>query len=266
MKKTLLQLVLIGIFLSNSQSIFAEVVSIDMPNSGIFRSNKPVMSLYFQGSKPKALIIFLAGGWGRIGIRSNTRTLTDPFSKMLIGLTNSKLSSDNYDVVFMDTPYELYTIPQRDSNEHMERIEATAAYYKKRTNLPVWLMGHSNGALSVSSFVGYAQEKNRMDLIDGVIISGGRNETWFSPPLSIPVLFIHHEEDACINTQPRHTYAAYENLKKFDASLVSYIYIEGGEYDYSDPCTSGYHVYQGAENEAQAAIDGFLGRLYDSRR
>ena len=241
---------------------YAEVIAVTPNRSGTFYSADPIMTMYFQGVKPRALILFISGGWGKIGLRSNTNALIDPFSRMLQQLNNPKKTSGKYDLVVLDTPQELYTSPQRGSSDHLSRIESVIQFYKKKTGLPVWLMGHSNGALSLASFIRYLQETKKTDLVDGLIISGGRNETDFSRPLFMPMLFIHHEDDACINTQPSNTFSTYKKVKEFDFADVQYVYIQSGEYELNDPCTSGYHMYFNAEDEAAQAIDTYLRGIY----
>ncbi|QKM65249.1 hypothetical protein DCO17_08385 [Polynucleobacter tropicus] len=214
--------------------------------------------MYYPGVKAKQVIIYLSGGWGRIGLKANTGAMIDSFSRMLIGLTNPKLSSGKFDVVFMDSPNELYWMTQRGSADHLSRIQSVVQYYKNRTGLPVWLMGHSNGALSLNAYIQYLQEFSQVGMVDGLIISAARNEISFSPPLSMPMLFLHHEEDGCVNTQPKNSYAAYERLVQFDKANIKYVNIETGEYEMNDPCTSGYHMYFGADKEVTSAIDQYF--------
>lgn len=236
----------------------SSVVTVPPLHTGALYSSQPIMTMYYPGAQSKAVIIYLSGGWGKIGLRANTVSMIDPFSKMLIGLTNPKLSSGKFDVVFMDSPSELYWMTQRGSADHLSRIQSVVQYYKNRTGLPVWLMGHSNGALSLSAFIQYLQESNQVKMVDGLIISAARNETSFSPPLSMPMLFLHHEEDGCVNTQPKNSYAAYQRLIQFDKANVKYVSIGTGEYEMNDPCASGYHMYFGADKEVISEVDQYF--------
>ncbi|QWD64913.1 hypothetical protein [Polynucleobacter sp. MWH-UH2A] len=234
------------------------VVAVPPLQSGVLYSSQPIMTMYYSGVKAKRVIVYLSGGWGRIGLKASTGAMVDPFSKMLIALTKPKLSSGKFDVVFMDSPSELHWMTQRGSADHLSRIQSVVQYYKNRTGLPVWLMGHSNGALSLSAFVHYLQEANEVNMVDGLIISAARNETSFSPPLTMPMLFLHHEEDGCINTQPKNAYATYERLIQFDKAKIKYVSIGTGEYDVDDPCVSGYHMYFGADREVISALDRYF--------
>lgn len=261
LKYFVLKLFAFGFLLNISFDGYASsVVPVPPLHTGAFYSSQPIMTMYYPGTQPKAVIIYLSGGWGRIGLRANTASMIDPFSRMLIGLTNPKLSSGKFDVVFMDSPNELHWMTQRGSVDHLSRLQSVVQHYKNRTGLPVWLMGHSNGTLSLSAFIQYLQESNQVKMVDGLIISAARNETTFSSPLSMPMLFLHHEEDGCVNTQPKNSYAAYERLIQFDKANVKYVNIGTGEYEMDDPCASGYHMYFGADQEVISAIDQYFDR------
>ena len=256
-----LQHLIIGLWLcSLSWNSAAEVIAIDPTTKGAFFSSEPIMTMYWPGQKAKALILCFPGGDGRIGIKNQTRDLRSPFYSLMKKFSNSKTSSGQYDVVIFDSPYELSYPSQRSSVDHITRIKNTVEYYKNKTGLPVWLMGHSNGAISVTEFVKYLQENQRQNLIAGVIVSGSQNNTSFNPLLSIPILFIHHEEDGCINTQPKFAYENYKKTKSFNDANVTFILITGGEYEANDPCISGYHMYHDADEEVVSAIDEFLSK------
>jgi alpha-beta hydrolase superfamily lysophospholipase len=49
------------------------------------------------------------------------------------------------------------------------------SFYKAMTSKPIFLIGHSNGSLSIAEFLN--QSSDHQKLISGVIFSGGRNET-----------------------------------------------------------------------------------------
>jgi hypothetical protein len=95
-------------------------------------------------------------------------------------------------------------------------------------------------------------------MVDGLIISAARNETSFSPPLTMPMLFLHHEEDGCVNTQPKNSYATYKKLVEFDKAYIRYVYVGSGEYEMDDPCVSGYHMYFNADKEVLSAFDQYF--------
>jgi hypothetical protein len=122
-------------------------------------------------------------------------------------------------------------------------------------------MGHSNGGISLTEFVKYAQKNAKMDLIAGVINSGIRTESYFDAPISFPMLFIHHQNDGCQHCYPSAAYANYEKVKQFNTSQTEFIYVTGGQAEPKDPCRSGYHMYFGAGEEVAKDIDEFMSRF-----
>ena len=123
-------------------------------------------------------------------------------------------------------------------------------------------MGHSNGGISISEYIKYLQQKNKTNEIAGVIASGIRNQSFFYPPIEFPILFIHHEKDACINTRPTESLLNFQKIKEFAQSDVQYITILSGESEPNDPCRSGYHMYYNAGPELSKALDNFLSKYY----
>ena len=252
------------LFISNL--VHAQAIPIEPLEKGIFNSSAPTMTMYWQGVRSKALVLFIPGGEGHIGIKPDATDLRSQYSQMLKRLTNPALTSGKYDVVIFDSPYELsprQPYPYaRASSEHLTRIESVINYYKAKTNLPIWVIGHSNGGISLMELAKYLQKNNKTDLIAGMIVSGGRSETRFSPPMTYPILFMHHQNDACTHTLPSATYSTFEDVQKFSQADTAYVYIKTGQGEQNDPCRSGFHMYNGASEEVAQALDAFLSKHY----
>lgn len=187
-----------------TQAYGAEVISV-MPLANCFVcSTEPSKTMYWQGKNSKAVLILVPGGEGYIGLKPEQ---TDhPFHQFqtLKRLTNSDLTSGHFDVVLLDSPAPLSPNQRyptaRGGADHLIRIESVIRYYKEKTGLPVWLMGHSNGGISLTEFVKYAQKNGKLDLISGVVASAIRNESYFNAPTPFPMLFLHHKTDGCSAT------------------------------------------------------------------
>ena len=144
----------------------------------------------------------------------------------------------------------------------MIRIESAIRYYKEKTGLPVWLMGHSNGGISLTEFFKYAKKNNKTDLIAGFIASGVRSETYFEAPISFPILFIHHEKDGCSDTVPKSSFANYEKVKAVSKFPTEFVYVTSGSAESTNPCISGTHMYNGANQEFAKYIESFVLKNY----
>jgi len=246
-------------------SVNAQVISVEQTETGLFVNSSPTNTLFWEAKHPKALILLIPGGEGQLNLKPETTNLKLNFFQSLKSLTNPEVTSGLYDIVLFDSPYPMHQISARASKDHILRIEQVIQFYKFKTNLPIWLMGHSNGGISISEFIRYLQQNNKTQMIAGVIASGIRNQSFFNPPIEFPVLFIHHQYDACINTKPSESLLNSQKVKEFTKSDVQYITISSGESESRDPCRSGYHMYFNAGAELSKSIDLFLGKYYEPK-
>lgn len=243
----------------------AQVFIVDPIEKGFSYSSEPTSTFLWENKSAKAVLIFIPGGEGQLKITSERKDFGGFYGNTLKPLSNSSQTSGLFDVVIFDSPFVLpsgTTYPNsRATADHMMRIESVVLYYKNKFNKPVWLMGHSNGAVSVTEFYKYLQDKKRENLISGIIYSSARNGASFNSKTNIPVLFLAHEQDGCSKSTPGNSRSVYEDLKKSNQSRTEYVLIKGGETE-SDPCRSGYHMFFGASQDAYKAIDSFASSFY----
>jgi hypothetical protein len=246
--------------------VHAEVIPIKPLESCFMCSSKSSMTMYWKGEDSKAVVIFIPGGEGYIGLKEGQTDHGYYFYNMLKRLSKPYLLKGNFDVVLLDSPAELSPNQRypaaRGDFDHMIRIESAIKYYKEKTGLPVWLMGHSNGGISITEFFKYAKKNNKTDLIAGFIVSGVRSETYFDPPYTFPMLFIHHEKDACSYTPANASFKNFQKVKEINKFPTEFIYVTAGSAEPRDPCRSGYHMYFEASDEASKSIESFLLKIY----
>ena len=243
----------------------AEVISIASTDTGLLSSSAPTLTFYWRGKDSKAVLLFIPGGPGQVGLKPDTIEPQGERPQMIKRLSDPEATSGRYDVVIVESPYPLSPnspYPSaRGTSDHIKRIEAAALYYKQKTGLPVWVMGHSNGGISLTAFIKYLQSESKMDLISGMVALDIRSESRFGPPIDFPVLFIHHQQDGCQYTVGSEAMKMYNKLKEFDKAQTAFVWITGGEAQ-ADPCSSGFHVYHNAGPEVAKAIDDFLSKIY----
>jgi pimeloyl-ACP methyl ester carboxylesterase len=258
MKRLLLLFALCAQFLSHA----AEVIPVTPIEKCFLCSSTPSLTMYFQGTASKAVVMFIPGGEGYIGLKEGQTNHRYHLFQTLKRLTDPTLTSGQWDVVLLDSPTELsprqHYPAARGASDHLIRIESAIRFYKEKTGLPVWLMGHSNGGISLTHFLQYAQKKNKLDLIGGMIPSGIRNESNFEAPIPFPVLFLHHQNDGCSHTMPSAAQSLHERVKKVGTAAVDFAFVTSGEPEARDPCRSGHHMYFGAGEETAKAIDAFM--------
>jgi len=231
----------------------AEVIAVDpITKAG------PTMTMLWEALEPKVTIIAILGGDGYIRLNKDTVAIRNQTANMLKILTDRGLSKSIVNIVIFDSPYSLgdgkYITP-RYSSDHLSRIESVVRFYKEKLKTPILLMGHSNGAVSVSEFINRSEE-NR-NLIAGAILSGSRNDARLSSEINFPVLVMHHQNDGCSGA--RYTFALYhfERIESLNKNRTEFKAVQGGT-ERGDPCTNGFHMYTDAHPEAAKAIEEFL--------
>lgn len=264
MSRYLCILSLLVMFAKASQA--SQVIPIAPIEKCFLCSSEPSLTMHWEGKKSKALLLFIPGGGGQIGLKPHTSDHGFHFHQTLKRLTNPDLTSGSFDVVLMDSPSSLAVTnadqAARGSSEHMIRIESVLRFYKEKTRLPVWLMGHSNGALSLSNFLSHARRHGKVDLIDGMIISAARNQSYFSGAIGFPMLFLHHKDDGCENTSWQSSFRNFERVRQANTTQIEFVGIAGGDTESGNPCTSGTHMYKGAGEEVAKQIDRFMQNVY----
>lgn len=253
--------VLVGAMSSTSPSL-AQVFMVEPMAQA--DSAVPTPTFLWPGQDTKAVLIMIPGGDGHLGLTSERKDLGGFYRHTLKRLSDSSLTSGRLDVVVFDSPNSLHpgdAYPSsRTTSDHLDRIESVVRYYKDKLNKPVWLMGHSNGAVSVTEFWRSIHNGDKKGLIEGLVVSAPRNGISFPAETGIPVLFLHHENDGCPKADPRVSMKVYESLKSKDKNKVEYVWIKGGEDEPRNRCYSGRHMYFGAGDEAAAAIDRFIAK------
>lgn len=243
----------------------AEVIAVHPIDSCFLCSNAPSMTMYWQGASSKVVLIVIPGGDGLAGITPERKDLRQPFFDSLKRLTNKALTTGQVDLVVLDSPRALTPNPAdlsgRATRDHMIRIESAIEHYRKRTGLPVWLLGQSNGGASLANFIRYLQDKNRADLIAGAIASTPRPQSRFPSSIGMPVMFITHKLDGCRDLEQMR--AMYEKVRSSNSAITRWVLVEGGEEEPGkDPCRSGFHMFYRAGDEYAKAIDDFIASFH----
>jgi hypothetical protein len=217
------------------------------------------------GAKARATLVFIPGGEGRIGLTPDRKSLGGFYAATLKPLSDPNLTSGLFNVVVFDSPVALPSgndYPHsRQSKEHLLRLESVARHFKDQYNKPIWIMGHSNGAASMTEFYKMLEKNGQTDLVSALIYSSARNGSSFSDQTNIPVLFLAHERDGCSKSMPSAAQAVYEKMRNTNRQKLEFILIKGGEAQAQSPCTSGFHMFHQASNEVLEAIDQFANSI-----
>ena len=246
----------------------AQLIAVEQNESSFFISSTPTITYLYPAADAKATLIFIPGGPGHVGLKATTPDTSPYFTRYHFSLMLKRLSSQNdssgqFNVVIFDNPTILaqaskYAYPaSRAALDHLVRIDSVVHHYQKLLNKPVWLMGHSNGAASITEYYKKIQKNKKSDAIAGLIYSAAIHGSDFDENTFLPVLFLHHETDGCEVTTLKEANKVFEKLKKNGNQKTELSIVRGGSVEQKDPCLSGFHMYFGAEKETADLIDQF---------
>jgi hypothetical protein len=243
----------------------AQVLSVPFIDAKASSDPLPTLTYFWAASNPQVTLLFIPGGEGRLGLTAERKNLGGFYAATLKPLSDDKLSRGAMNVVVFDSPTPLpvgsnYPV-SRQSTEHLRRIESVVRFYKDTYGLPILLMGHSNGAASITEFYKLLQKEEKTDLVAGAVFSSARNGATFNDKTNLPILFLAHERDGCAKSTNYHSQAVYEAQRKTNSQRLEYVLIHGGEAQAQEPCSSGFHMFYGAADEAYKAIDKFFSKL-----
>ena len=228
-------------------ALCAEVIDIPMPQG------KPQRILFYPAPAAEATVILFPGGDGVVGIRENG-TADRPghtFTRSMNLWANQRINA-----VLFDAPDGLGKHGElRDDSDHIDRISAVISYLGSKNSLPVWLVGHSNGTLSVASYMNASpgNEKN----LSGLVILGTEIRVAFKRPVKLPILAVHHNQDGC-NVTPMYASAKVIEAAKATSSRAELVRMDGGR-QVSPPCMArSYHGFLDLEDELIAMIGVFV--------
>lgn len=252
----------------------AQLIAVEQNETSFLVSSTPTMTFLYAGKDAKATLIFLPGGLGSVGVKPTTPETSPFFTKYHFNLMLKRLSSSQntrglFNVVIFDNPTVLpqnnkYTYPySRASSDHLVRVDSVVKHYQSLLKKPIWLLGHSNGAASMTEYYKKLKKNKQESLVAGMVYSGAIHGAEFDANTTAPVLFMHHESDGCDATTFKHTQKVFQKLRDQGNLKTEFAAVIGGEAESKDPCLSGLHMYFGAEKEAANYIDLFAAKYLD---
>ena len=205
---------------------------------------EPTRTLLIVAERPKALVLLYPGGGGQLRLRDDGQTK----NKHTFVRSVDQWAQYHIDAVLVDTPYDLGDLKRgnfRGRRDHLQRVEEVITFYKAKTKLPIWIFGHSMGTSTASHYV--SESPQLAKLLAGVVVAGTVRSATLSDEVTLPVLAIHHRDDACGGTP----ISASRNLiEGRPEGLVSrFDIIEGGVSE-GNVCDSfAYHGFNQTEGE-----------------
>jgi len=222
-----------------------------------YKDKEPNITLTVTAKDSRAVVIYLGGGNGLFSWNESKKYSSFPVSKAVLDLHQQNIS-----VVAPDWPYSMkierggfdMICGMRCSAETQKRLLNVLDYTLKTfPGQPVWMIGHSNGSISVQYFTEFLKKLNRLSDLQGVVISGSRRETRIKTP-ELRVAMLHHKDDNCQYVNRSVAELVFKDNKERLKDNISTEWVEGGHnggyWDKKGPCIGGKHSYEGAEQEA----------------
>jgi hypothetical protein len=205
--------------------------------------------VYLKAASPVASAVLFQGGTGNIGIFPNGSTRDTG----LLVSGGQYFVQHGISVVIPDVPSGRRHLDDfRASVEHAQDNAALIDFLRQQSPVPVWAVGTSNGSLSAAAASTHLKEKGPDGLVlTSTVTREGRTRSLahrvYDAPLQevkVPVLLVHHRDDACYVTP----YDAMPALAAaFSASSkVALITAQGGSSN-GNPCHTGHHQFLGIE-------------------
>jgi hypothetical protein len=240
-----------------STSCIAEVIAVP----AVHAKGTPdvTYTLLYPAKNPKVTLIFIPGGPGSAGLGPSHTDLKNHSTFMLRELALSAELRSEMNVVIFDNPTKMDMgyrgVQPRYGDDHLDRIQDVVQFYKSKTGLPLWLMGHSNGTISATEFINRS-ERNAQSVV-GLILSGSRSEITLDKKINLRLLMLHHEKDQCSGTPYRNAQINFVKFKDLNSGASEFKTVSAGEAA-GNPCSDGYHMYRGAYGEAAREIEAFV--------
>ena len=225
-------------------------------DTGRGESYQPV----YEMTRPDATatLIILPGG------NSGTGKATDgkPTSKNTLVRLRDYFYEQKFNVliVFRPSDMDVMEYNYRVSSTHMKELENVVDYAAQNYKKPVWVIGMSRGSVSGTAVAIALGDKKVQGLVLTSSITNtkqGAISTQNIEDLKIPVLVVHHEQDACNYCSPSQAQKIPEYLKSSPYKRA-YI-VNGGSDPVGDVCdTYHWHGFINSELETAKLISDWI--------
>jgi dienelactone hydrolase len=227
------------------------------------RSGVSQRFLLISTAEPKAAVILFAGGHG--GLQLNDAGSPRWGNNNFLVRSARLFAAQGLTVAVIDGPSDKQTPPYlsgfRQSPEHAADVKAVIAWLKDQVKVPVWLVGTSRGTQSVAAVSTALAQSGGPDgvVLTSTVLNDPRSKPVPDMPvdkLAVPVLVVHHEQDACRVCLFRDMPRLMQKLSTLPRKEL--ITFRGGE-NQGDPCEAlAYHGFNGLETEVVRRIAAWI--------
>jgi len=215
---------------------------------------------WMERPNARATIVLLPGGEGGIGMKGGT-----PHSDNFLVRSRDYFADAGYNVAVVGKPSDKSDLDAyfRSTDEHVADLRAVVDKLGK-FGKPVWLVGTSLGTISAAAAAAAEPPLPIAGVVLTSSVTGTNRYTKFSVPMldlskvRVPVLVMHHKEDACEVCEPSQAHRIVEAL--VNAPVKKLLLVSGGSMFPTGPACQAlhHHGYIGMEKEAAADVTAWI--------
>jgi hypothetical protein len=218
----------------------------------------PIYTVWKEGAV--ATVVLYCGGGGGYGAIGEDGW---PGSRNFLIRSAKVFAAHPFNVVLVGRATDVPNLngPARIGDDHDQDNRAIFHAIKAKSAAPIWLVGTSMGTISVAA----AAIRDNEHVIAGIVLSSavtsyrirGAVPTQELEKIRVPVLVVHHENDACKLCTPYEAKGIAGGLK--NAPIKKTVLVHGGGEPSGDSCEPmHYHGYIGMEKEVVGLIAAWI--------
>jgi len=222
------------------------------------RAGVTVSYWFMPRAGASATVVLLPGGAGGMGLRDG-----QPQSGNFLVRSRGLFAAEGFNVAIVGRPSDVADMDTafRASAAHIEDLRRVIDDVRARAPLPLWLVGTSRGTVSAAA----AAIAIGPPALAGVVLTSsitayklkGAVPTQALADVRVPVLLLHHEQDACRSCAPHEVPAILSGLTR--APVKKLMWARGGEGVRGDPCEAfHWHGFVGIEAQTVQTIASWL--------
>jgi hypothetical protein len=197
----------------------------------------------------KGIIVMFPGGTGEIDIEKSGRVKN---AKNFVVRSDDLWRERGYGIVLVDAIEHQSMRGQRSSAAYAELTKRIVEFAHRQANVPVWVLGTSQGSIAAMNAASHAGATQLAGLIltESVSILGGSHETVFDAhpeDVHVPSLVVANVDDRCKVAPPSMAQSIAQAIRHAPTTVLT---VSGGEQRSRDDCASlSAHGYYGIEEK-----------------
>jgi hypothetical protein len=203
----------------------------------------------------KGIIVMFPGGTGEIDIEKSGQVKN---AKNFVVRSDDLWRDRGYGIVLVDALDHQSMRGQRSSAAYAEVTKKIMEFAHRQANVPVWVLGTSQGSIAAMNAASHAGGTQLIGLIltESVAILGGSHETVFDAhpdDVRVPSLVVANSDDRCKVAPPSMAQSIAQAIRLAPATVLT---VSGGTQRTQDDCGSlTPHGYYGIEEKV---VDGIV--------